>query len=106
MNFEAANESDAEFTAAVDALRSGMRGEALTAVDEGYDAARAIWNAMIDRRPRLIVRCRGVADVMDAVNFARHHNLAVSIRGGGHNVAGHAVCDGGVMIDLSLMRSV
>ena len=107
MNFEAIHQPDAaEFATAVDALRSGLRGAALTEKDEGYDAARAIWNAMIDRRPKLIVRCRGVADVMDAVNFARDHDLAVSIRGGGHNVAGHAVCDGGVMIDLSLMRSV
>jgi FAD binding domain/Berberine and berberine like len=107
MNFEAIHQPDAaEFAAAVDALRSGLRGEALTAGDESYDAARTIWNAMIDRRPKLIVRCKGVADVMDAVNFARDHNLPVAIRGGGHNVAGHAVCDGGVMIDLSLMRSV
>jgi FAD binding domain/Berberine and berberine like len=107
MDFETIHEPDAEeFAAALDALRSGLRGETLTEGDEGYDAARAVWNAMIDRRPKLIVRCRGVADVMDAVNFARDHNLAVSIRGGGHNVAGHAVCDRGVMIDLSLMRSV
>jgi hypothetical protein len=107
MNFETIHGPDAAaFAAAVDALRSGLRGEALTEGDEAYAAARAVWNAMIDRRPRLIVRCRGVADVMDAVNFARDHDLPVSIRGGGHNVAGHAVCDGGVMIDLSLMRSV
>jgi FAD/FMN-containing dehydrogenase len=61
---------------------------------------------MIDRRPRLIVRCKGVGDVMDAIGFARNHQLPVSIRGGAHNVAGHAVCDDGVMIDLSPMRSV
>lgn len=91
---------------AIDALRGGLRGTALTPHDEGYSAARAVWNAMIDRRPRLIVRCRGVADVMDAVRFARDHHLPVSIRGGAHNVAGHAVCDAGVMIDLSPMRGV
>lgn len=94
------------FAAAVDTLRARLRGEALTELDDDYDSARAVWNAMIDRRPRLIVRCKGAADVMDAVEFARNHRLPVSIRGGAHNVAGHAVCDGGVMIDLSLMRSV
>ncbi len=96
----------AGFAAAVASLRSGLRGSALTPDDEGYNAARAVWNAMIDRRPRLIVRCRGVADVMDAVRFAGDHQLPASIRCGAHNVAGHAVCDDGVMIDLSLMRSV
>lgn len=92
--------------AAVEALRGGLRGELLTPLDPGYDAARAVWNAMIDRRPRLIVRCRGVGDVIDAVGLARAWQLPVSIRGGAHNVAGHAVCDGGLMIDLSLMRAV
>ena len=107
MSLEAIHEPDAaQFAADVEALRSGLRGEALTEGDEGYDPARAIWNGMIDRRPQLIVRCKGVADVIDAVSFARDHNLLVSIRGGAHNVAGHAVCDRGVMIDLSLMRSV
>ena len=96
----------AAFTAAVDTLRSELRGETLTEQDDGYDAARAVWNAMIDRRPRVIVRCKGVADVMAAVDFARDRNLPIAIRGGAHNVAGHSVCDGGVMIDLSLMRSV
>ncbi len=100
------SESLAGLGAAIGTLRSGLRGQALTPNDEGYDAARAVWNAMIDRRPLLIVRCRGVGDVMDAVGFARDHRLPISIRGGAHNVAGHAVCDGGVMIDLSLMRSV
>lgn len=96
----------AGFQAALDTLRAGLRGELLTPQDPGYDAARAVWNAMIDRRPRLIVRCRGVADVIDAVALARTWQLPVSIRGGAHNVAGHAVCDGGLMIDLSLMRAV
>jgi len=74
--------------------------------DPEYDTARGIWNGMIDRRPSLIVRCRGVADVIAAVNFARDHRLLVAVRGGGHGVAGHAVCDGGMMIDLSGMRAV
>jgi FAD/FMN-containing dehydrogenase len=87
-------------------LKSQFRGEVYGAGDDGYDAARAVWNAMIDRRPALIARCRGAADVIDAVNFARTNQLPVSVRGGGHNVAGHAVCDEGVMVDLSLMRAV
>ncbi|MDH3669418.1 MAG: FAD-binding oxidoreductase [Paracoccaceae bacterium] len=91
---------------ALDALRSGLRGDALLPGTDSYDTARAVWNAMIDRHPGLIVRPRGVADVIDAVNFARDHDLPVSIKGGGHNVAGHAVCDGGLMIDLGLMRTV
>jgi FAD/FMN-containing dehydrogenase len=107
MSVMATDEGNAtEFAAAVENLQSSLRGETLTQQDDGYDAARAVWNAMIDRRPRLIVRCKGTADVIDAVNFARDQNLPIAIRGGAHNVAGHAVCDGGVMIDLSLMRSV
>ena len=92
--------------AAVDALRDALLGEVLVAGDDGYDAARAVWNAMIDRRPALIARCKGTADVLDAVRFAREHGLPVSIRGGGHNVAGHAVAEGGLMVDLSAMRAV
>jgi len=107
MSIAATQDTEAsEFAVAVDNLRAGLRGEALTEHDDGYDVARAVWNAMIDRRPRLIVRCKGTADVIDAVNFARDQNLPIAIRGGAHNVAGHAVCDDGVMIDLSLMRSV
>ena len=86
---------------ALQAFRGGLRGETLAGADPGYDAARQVWNGMIDRRPGLIVRCSGVADVIDAVNFARDHGLLVSVRGGGHNVAGTAVCDGGLMIDLA-----
>ena len=107
MNIETQHQPDpAASAAAVESLRRGLGGEALTATDEGYDAARAVWNAMIDRRPLLIVRCRGVADVIAAVRFAREQGRPVAIRGGGHNVAGHAVCDGGIMVDLSQMRSV
>ena len=92
--------------AALEALRSALRGDALVAGDDDYDAARAVWNAMIDRRPAVIARCTSTADVGAAVAFARAQGLPASIRGGGHNVAGHAVCDDGVMIDLSGMRGV
>ncbi|MHC4176766.1 MAG: FAD-binding oxidoreductase [Planctomycetota bacterium] len=92
--------------AAVDALAASLRGDLLTPGAPGYDQARSIWNAMIDRRPGLIVRCAGAADVIRAVNFARTHDLLVAVRGIGHNIAGHAVCDGGIMIDLAGMKSV
>ncbi len=82
----------------------GLKGPVLLQVNEGYDSARAIWNAMFDRRPALIARCTDTADVVRAVQFARGHDLLMSVRGGGHNIAGLAVCDGGLMLDLSLMR--
>ena len=91
---------------ATQALADGVRGPILRPGDSGYDEARAIWNGLIDRRPALIVQCSGAADVVDAVNFAREQNLLVSIKGGGHNVAGNAVNDGGLVIDLSQMRGV
>jgi len=84
----------------------GVRGAVLRPGDQGYDDARAIWNGLIDRRPALIVQCTGAADVVDAVNFAREQNLLLSVKGGGHNVAGNAVNDGGLVIDLSQMRGV
>jgi FAD/FMN-containing dehydrogenase len=87
-------------------LRSTLRGALLTPANPDYDAARAVWNGMIDRRPALIVRCAGVADVIAAVRFARDHDLGVAVRGGGHNVAGTAVCDDGLVIDLSGMRGI
>lgn len=90
----------------LEALAASLRGDLLNAGDPGYDEARAVWNAMVDRRPGLIARCAGAADVIAAVNFARENKLLVSVRGGGHNIAGSAVCDGGLMIDLSKMRSV
>src|SRR5262245_53909456 len=71
-----------------------------------YEEARRVFNKMIDKRPALIVRCSGVADVLRAVRFAREHDLLVAVRGGGHNAAGFATCDGGIVIDLSPMRSV
>src|SRR5207249_4490391 len=91
---------------AVAAFKASLRGELLRPGDPGYDDARKVWNGMIDKRPALIARCTGVADVMDAVHFARTNELLVSVRGGGHNITGNAVCDGGLMIDLSRMKSV
>src|SRR5918998_5344593 len=92
--------------AAVQGLAAGLRGHLLQPGDDGYDAARIVWNAMVDRRPALIARCTGAADVLAAVRFARAHALLVSVRGGGHNVAGNAVCDDGLMLDLSPMKGV
>lgn len=90
----------------VEAFRATVRGPLLLPGDPGYDAARTVWNAMIDRRPALILRCMGVGDVVAGVNFAREQGLPLSIRGGGHNIAGMAVCDDGLMLDMSLMRGV
>jgi FAD/FMN-containing dehydrogenase len=87
-------------------LTATVRGPILTPGAPGYDEARAIWNGLIDRRPALIVQCSGAADVVDAVNFAREQGLALSIKAGGHNVAGNAVNDGGLVVDLSQMRGV
>ena len=87
-------------------FQAALRGPLIQPGDEGYDEQRQVWNANIDRRPALIARCAGVADVITCVNFARENVLLVSVRGGGHNVAGNAVCDGGIMIDLSQMKSV
>lgn len=87
-------------------LKTSLRGGLIAPADADYDEVRVVWNGMIDRRPALIARCSGVADVVAAVDFARSHRLPVAVRGGGHNVAGYAVCDGGLMIDLSLMRAV
>jgi FAD/FMN-containing dehydrogenase len=91
---------------AIPGLRLGLRGEVLRPDTPGYEEARQVWNGTINKRPALIARCGGVADVIDAVNFGRIHGLRVSARGGGHHVAGSAVPDGGLLIDLSPMRSV
>jgi FAD/FMN-containing dehydrogenase len=90
----------------VDALRKSLRGSILQPNDEGYDGARRIWNGMIDKRPALIARCTGPADVMAAVRFAREEELPIAVRAGGHNVAGSSVCDGGLVVDLAGMRGV
>jgi FAD/FMN-containing dehydrogenase len=89
-----------------EALRSGMRGQVILPGDPAYDNARRVWNAMIDKRPSAIARCTGAADVMHAIRIAREEGLTVSVRGGGHNIAGNALCDGGLTIDLSDMRAV
>ena len=90
----------------LEALRDGLRGELCLPGDPGYEEARTIWNAAIDRRPAAVIRAAGAADVMRAVRVAHEHDLLLSVRGGGHNIAGNAVCDGGLMLDLSRMRSV
>jgi FAD/FMN-containing dehydrogenase len=87
-------------------LSARFSGALLSPNDPGYDDARRIHNGMIDRRPALIARCRGTADVVDVVTLARRQGLELAVRGGGHSLAGHAVCDGGVMCDLSLMKGV
>lgn len=91
---------------AIAELRGRLRGPMLVGGDAGYDEARSLWNAMIDRRPTAIARCLGAADVAAGVGFARDRGLALTIRGGGHNIAGMAAADGGLMLDLSLMRGV
>ena len=91
---------------AVDELASRMQGELLRPEDAGYEPARALWNGMIDRRPALIARCTDTGDVAAAVNLAREHELTLAVRGGGHGVAGHALCDGGLVVDLSQMRAI
>ncbi|SAL17102.1 FAD-binding oxidoreductase [Caballeronia humi] len=90
----------------IDTLKSKVRGAVLAPSDPGYDEARTVWNATIDKRPAVIVRCAGAADVIATVNFARDNGLVLSVRGGAHNIAGSAVCDDGVMLDLSTMKSV
>src|SRR5215813_820067 len=92
--------------AVVQELRASLHGPLLCPGEAGYDEARKVWNGMIDRRPALIARCSGVADVIAAVKFARTHEVLVSVRGGGHNAPGNAVCQGGLMIDLAGMRAV
>jgi hypothetical protein len=93
-------------TEAMRGLRARFRGALLQPGEEGYEEARRVWNGAVDRRPRLIARCAGADDVAEAVRFAREHDLVVSVRAGGHSIAGLAVCDDGLMIDLSLMKAI
>ena len=90
----------------VEELRDRTTGQVITQDDPGYDEARAVYNAMIDKRPSVVVRAAGVADVVAAVNHAREHELPIAVRGGGHSVPGFGTVDGGVVIDLGLMREV
>ena len=92
--------------AATQGLRARLRGEVLSPEDDGYEAARRLYNGMIDTQPALIARCAGVADVVACMRFAREQGVAVSVRGGGHNVAGNALCDGGLVIDLSRLKGI
>jgi FAD/FMN-containing dehydrogenase len=87
-------------------FRSALRGKLLGRSMPGYDEARTVWNAMIDRKPAFIARCEAASDIVHAIDFARSNNFPVAVRGGGHNIAGSAICDDGIVIDLSLMRSV
>src|SRR5919205_567035 len=87
-------------------LHQGLAGRLIRPDDSGYDEARSIWNGAHDKRPALIVRCAGVADVMRAVELARSENLDVAVRGGSHSIPGFSTVDGGIVIDLSAMRSV
>jgi hypothetical protein len=89
--------------ATIETLAANFAGELIQPQEPGFDATRQIWNGHVQRWPALIARCRGVADVMAAVRFCQEHDLLASVRGGGHAVAGHAICDGGVVIDLSAM---
>jgi FAD/FMN-containing dehydrogenase len=90
----------------IEAFAASLRGELILPSADSYDEARAIWNAMIDRKPGMIAQCAGASDVIKAVNFAREHGLLVSVRGAGHNIAGKSLADGALLIDLSAMRSV
>jgi FAD binding domain len=87
-------------------LKRKVKGQIVLPSDPSYDEVRKIWNAMIERRPALIVRCAEASDVPHAITFARENGLEISIRGGGHNIAGNALCDNGVVIDFSTMRNV
>jgi FAD binding domain len=91
---------------AIRKLKLNLKGQTVLPTDSGFDEVRQLWNAMIDRRPALIVRCADAGDVPHAIAFARAHGLELSIRGGGHNIAGNALCDGGLAIDFSTMRRV
>ena len=87
-------------------LKGVFAGELIGPGEGRYESARRVWNGMVDRRPAMIARCAGEEDVVAALGFARERGLAVAVRGGGHNVAGHAVCDGGVVIDLSALKEI
>src|SRR3989442_628473 len=95
----ASNEEFTEFA-------NGLHGELIRPEDAKYEEARRVWNAMIDRRPAVIVRCKDADDVIQSITFAKEHGFVLAVRGGGHNVSGNAVCDEGLVIDLSLMKDI
>jgi FAD/FMN-containing dehydrogenase len=90
----------------VQSLERGFMGELVTPADPDYEVRRRVWNGMVDRRPALIARCAAEDDIVAALRAAREHELVVAVRGGGHNVAGSAVCDGGLVIDLSAQKGI
>src|SRR5882672_8585987 len=91
---------------ALRSLAATLDGRVITHDHDEYESARRIWNGMIDRRPAVIAQCHNVNDVVEAIRFAREHDLLVAVRGGGHSVAGLSMCDGGIVIDLSPMRGI
>jgi len=97
---------NSESESTVPTLRTGFRGDLVLPADEAYGEVRAVWNRMIDKYPAVIARCAGVSDVLAAVDFGREQELPVAVRGGGHHIAGNAVCDDGIVVDCSPMRSV
>jgi FAD/FMN-containing dehydrogenase len=106
VTFETAEPAATVDSSALEALRSGLRGDLCFPGEPGYEQARALWNQMVDRHPALVVRAAGAADVMRAVNLARERGVPLAVRAGGHGIAGNAICEGGLVLDLSRMRSV
>src|SRR5437867_12834715 len=92
--------------AIVQKFQASLKGELILPLDDGYESAGRVWNRKYDKHPGLIVHCAEAADVIRAVDFARNHDLLVAVRGGGHSYAGHAICDGGMVIDLSRMKGI
>src|SRR5262245_8129714 len=99
-------ESSSPSKAQIEAFAASLHGDLIQPDDVRYDKARAVWNGMINRHPALVARCANVDDVVSSVLFARQYNLTVAVRGGGHNVAGHGTCYGGLVIDMSPMNEV
>ena len=87
-------------------FKNALQGQTILPGDAAYDGARQIWNGMVDKRPAVIARCANTSDVVASDEFARTNHLALAVRGGGHNIAGNALCDGGVVVDFSLLKSV
>jgi FAD/FMN-containing dehydrogenase len=105
MSTTAVRAAPRQWSSRIEELKRNLSGQVILPRDDAYEGARKIWNAMIDKRPALIARCASTADVVRAVNFARDNGLALAVRGGGHNIAGNALCDDGLVIDLSGMKA-